>query len=133
VRLLLDTCSLLWALHAPGKLRPAARRAMENSQNSIHVSPLSFWEISLKSSLGKLAIQGATPEEIALRATECGWQIAPFLAKTAATIHLLPRIPQHKDPFDRMLVWMAIRENFIFVSRNGHLDGYTSLGLKTCA
>jgi PIN domain nuclease of toxin-antitoxin system len=133
VRLLLDTCSLLWALHAPRKLRPAALRAMEDSQNSIHVSPLSFWEISLKSSLGKLEIHGASPEEIAKMVIESGWHIAPFLAETAATFHLLPRIPQHKDPFDRMLVWMAIRENFVFVSRDGHLGEYIPFGLKICA
>jgi PIN domain nuclease of toxin-antitoxin system len=33
MRLLLDTCSLLWALNAPRKLCSAARLAMEDSKN----------------------------------------------------------------------------------------------------
>jgi PIN domain nuclease of toxin-antitoxin system len=132
MRLLLDTCSLLWALQAPRRLNPAARRAMEDGKNTIHVCPLSFWEISLKSSLGKLEIQGASPVDIPRMASESGWHIAPFLPETAATFHMLPRVSGHKDPFDRMLVWMAIREQFTFVSRDGHLPQYISLGLKVC-
>lgn len=49
MRLLLDTCSLLWALQTPEKLGAKARRALQSEENSIHVSPVSFWEISLNS------------------------------------------------------------------------------------
>ena len=53
-------------------------------------------------------------------------------AETAATFHLLARISEHKDPFDRMLVWMSIREKFTFVSRDRHLHQYIPLRLKVC-
>ena len=132
MRLLLDTCSLLWALHAPGKLRASARKALENPQYSIHVSPLSFWEISLKSSLGKIVIHGVPPEAIPSLVAEAGWHIAPFHPDTAASLHALPRFPEHKDPFDRMLVWTAIREKFTLVSRDGDLSLYAPFGLKVC-
>jgi PIN domain nuclease of toxin-antitoxin system len=99
---------------------------------TIHVSPLSFWEISLKSSLGKLEIQGASLEVIPQMVMESGWHIAPLQAETAATFHLLARISEHKDPFDRMLVWMSIREKFTFVSRDRHLHQYIPLRLKVC-
>ena len=132
VRLLLDTCSLLWALQSPGRLRAKARKAMEDSENSIHVSPVSFWEISLKCSLGKLELQGATPADIPSFVEKSGWHLVPFQAATASTLHNLPRFPEHKDPFDRMLIWTALRENFTFVSRDGALPLYQELGLQVC-
>jgi len=105
---------------------------MENPEISIHVSTVSFWEISLKSSLGKLEIKGAEPEEIPAFVEKSGWHLVPFQAETAASFHSLPRFPEHKDPIDRMLIWTAIRENFTFVSRDGALPLYQALGLKVC-
>ena len=105
---------------------------MEDSKNTIHVSPLSFWEIAVKSSLGKLEIQGASLEAIPQMVRESGWRIAPLQAETAATFHLLALISEHKNPLDRTLVWMSIREKFTFVSRDRHLHQYTPQGLKVC-
>ncbi len=132
MRLLLDTCSLLWALQAPQKLGANTRKALEAGRNSIHVSPVSFWEISLKFALGKLRIEGATPEEIPDFVARAGWQILELQASTVASFHQLPLVAIHRDPFDRLLIWIAIREQLTFVSRDGALPGYERLGLTTC-
>jgi PIN domain nuclease of toxin-antitoxin system len=132
MRLLLDTCSLLWALQAPEKLGIKAQRALQSHQNTIHVSPVSFWEISLKFALGKLRIEGAVPEEIPGFVDRAGWQILELKSSTVASFHRLPQVSGHKDPFDRLLIWTAIQEQLTFVSRDGALPDYKSLGLKTC-
>ena len=132
MRLLLDTCSLLWALHAPAKLRPAARRALEDSRNSLHVSPVSFWEISLKTSLGKLALDGVSPDDIPRLVAESGWHIAPLQTETAASFPRLPRFPDHKDPFDRMIIWQAIRKGRALVSKEAAFEAYKDRGLSVC-
>jgi PIN domain nuclease of toxin-antitoxin system len=62
--LLLDTCCLLWALQNPKRLSAVARNALSNPANTLVVSPFSFWEISLKTSLGKLHLQGRLPEDL---------------------------------------------------------------------
>jgi PIN domain nuclease of toxin-antitoxin system len=36
----------------------------------------------------------------------------------------------HKDPFDRFLVWEAIRNDFILVSVDENLKSYKKDGLK---
>jgi PIN domain nuclease of toxin-antitoxin system len=130
--MLLDTCSLLWALRAPEKLGAKARRALQSEENSIHVSPVSFWEISLKFALGKFQIEGASPEDMLHFVAREGWHLLEFQASTVAAFHGLPSFPGHKDPFDRLLIWTAIRENLIFVSKDGALAEYEALGLKTC-
>ncbi len=132
MRMLLDTCSLLWALQAPEKLGAKARRALQSEENSIHVSPVSFWEISLKFALGKLQIEGASPEDIPDFVAREGWHLLDFQASTVASFHGLPSVPGHKDPFDRLLIWTAIREKLTFVSKDGALPEYEALGLKIC-
>ena len=132
MRLLLDTCSILWALQAPEKLGSKARRALQAERNSIHVSPVSFWEISLKFALGKLRIEGAAPEEIPGFVARAGWHILELQASTVASFHHLPLVSGHRDPFDRLLIWIAIREQLTLVSRDGAFPDYEPLGLTTC-
>lgn len=132
MRLLLDTCSLLWALQTPEKLGGKARRALQSEENSIHVSPVSFWEISLKFALGKLQIEGASPEDMPDFVASEGWHLLELQASTIASFHGLPIVSGHKDPFDRLLIWTAIRENLTFVSKDGALPEYEALGLKIC-
>ena len=64
MNLLLDTCTLLWALQDADRLSAPARRALKNPDNTISVSIVSFWEISLKFGLGKLALDGAEVGEL---------------------------------------------------------------------
>ena len=132
MKLLLDTCSLLWALQDTAQLSAPARRALKNPDNSISVSVVSFWEISLKSGLGKLALHGAEPEDFPRFVVEAGWNILPLSEKTAASSGRLPRLPEHRDPFDRLLIWTAINEGFALVSGDDTFPDYVSHGLKIC-
>lgn len=132
MKLLLDTCSLLWALHQPRKLSEQARLRLEEPGNAVFVSSISFWEISLKVSLGKLKIQGLEPEEFPRIVEEAGWSHLPFSPETAASFCRLPPSANHRDPFDRMLIWTAIREGLTLVSRDSVLPDYEALGLRLC-
>ena len=60
---LLDTHYLLWALADTKKLSKEIKDIIVDPDNTIIVSSISFWEISLKYSLKKLTITGFTPEE----------------------------------------------------------------------
>ncbi|MDD5322422.1 MAG: hypothetical protein PHD43_17785 [Methylococcales bacterium] len=50
---LLDIHSFLWPILQPKKLGQQAVAVLENTDNKVFVSSISFWEISLKYSLGK--------------------------------------------------------------------------------
>lgn len=56
--------------------------------------------------------------------------LLPLDSETAAGFARLPRA-LHKDPFDRMLVWQAIRHGLVLISHDDRLDGYRASGLKT--
>ncbi|MDX2081411.1 MAG: type II toxin-antitoxin system VapC family toxin [Terrimicrobiaceae bacterium] len=132
MKLLLDTCALLWALQDTARLSPAARRELKDPKNSISVSVVSFLEIGIKSGLGKLILREAEPEDIPRFVGEVGWEIAPLSADVAASAGRLPRPTEHRDPFDRLLVWTAIREDYVLVSRDNAMRIYSPHGLKVC-
>jgi PIN domain nuclease of toxin-antitoxin system len=53
---LLDTHYMLWTIADSGKLSKKVKEVITDPENSIIVSTVSFWEVSLKSALGKLQI-----------------------------------------------------------------------------
>lgn len=132
MRLLLDTCAFLWALQQPRRLSSPARDALQNPQNEILVSAVSFWEISIKSTLGKLTLEGGGPADLPGYAFAAGFEILPLDPDTAATSADLPPLSNHRDPFDRMLVWTALRGNLHLVSCDRRMAGYLGEGLKIC-
>ena len=56
MRILLDTHVLLWFLLSPGRLSAAALAAIQREENQVYVSLVSAWEMSIKSSIGKLTL-----------------------------------------------------------------------------
>jgi len=132
VRLLLDTCCLLWALQDFKRISSSAQQDIKNPRNEVCVSLISFWEISIKASLGKLQILGANPEDFPHLVNEAGWEIVPLDAETVATSGRLPFQSKHRDPFDRLMVWCAIREDFVLVSRDRAMEIYAPNGLRIC-
>lgn len=127
---LLDTHSFLWAVIEPQKLSARLRKTIADPANEIHVSTVSFWEIALKFALGKLELTGCTPDDLVPIARDMGLAIVSPSAEEAAGFHRLPK-KAHKDPFDRMLIWLCLQRSWIFLTRDVALDDYRTLGLKT--
>jgi PIN domain nuclease of toxin-antitoxin system len=109
-----------------------AREALQDRAHTVHVSAITFGEISLKAGLGKLSLEGVTPEDYPDLARKSGWIVVPLTAKTASSAGRLKRDSEHRDPFDRLLIWTAINENFGFVSGDGAIGAYVAHGLKVC-
>lgn len=129
MKYLVDTCTLIWALQSPRNLSRPARDVLENGANDVLVSVVSFWEISWKHAMGKLTVSKASPDAIPSYVEELGWTVLPLDSVTAATIHHLPARDDHRDPFDRLLVWIAITRKVPLISSDSSMTGYTSHGL----
>jgi PIN domain nuclease of toxin-antitoxin system len=114
---LLDTHLLLWAMLQPAKLKPRARSLIE--QNEVFVSSASIWEISIKSSLGKLE---ADPRVVLDALEPAGLRKLSVSGEHAAKLHQLP--PLHRDPFDRMLLAQALSEPLTLLTDDEVLGQY---------
>ena len=127
---LLDTHTLLWALFEPEKLGRKTRATLKDPANEVLVSPLSYWEISLKSGLGKLVLPETDPSEIPAAAHQLGLIEDPLTAEILSTFHRLPYAPDHRDPFDRLLIWQALRRKHTLLSKDRALPFFKAHGLK---
>jgi PIN domain nuclease of toxin-antitoxin system len=129
MKYLLDTHYLIWAITETSKLSKNVKIIIENPKNTILVSAISFWEISLKFSLGKLDLGPLQPENFQTACEQMGCEILDLNAETSSTYHqLLPKY--HKDPFDRMLIWQAIKNNYTLISDDVNVQKYITEGLK---
>ena len=126
---LLDTHSFLWAILQPANLGNEARIVLEKPENHIYVSCISFWEISLKYSLGKLELD-CTPDYLMKFSNAMNFKEINLTVMDTALFYQLPKT-LHKDPFDRMLIWQAIAHDFILISKDSKFENYSQFGLKT--
>lgn len=126
---LIDTHIFLWSLFSPQKISKPAAQTIRKSENRIFVSSVTFWEIALKYALKKLELKGITPDELPEFADRMDFEILNLNAEDAASFHNLPRIA-HRDPLDRMIIWQAIREKMILISKDKEIQFYQEFGLK---
>jgi len=103
---------------------------MENPENNIFVSALSFWEISLKFSLGELHLQGISPEDFPGLISQMKFETMALELNEAATYHQIGNL-HYRDPFDRMLIWQPIQNNLILITKDGNMAPYAADGLRT--
>ena len=127
---LIDTHILLWLFFSPEKLSKRTLKHLEDPKNQISVSSVSFWEISLKYRLGKLGLEGVLPNELPSLATQMGIHIVNITADEFASFYQLPLMKEHKDPFDRMIIWQCICQKMVFVSHDSKFEEYDCFGLK---
>lgn len=88
------------------------------------------WEITIKTSLGKLTLSGTTPEALVDAAQQQGFDLLPLDPCLAASFNKLPADPQHRDPFERMLIWQAISLGHALVGRDRAISGGQLTGLR---
>jgi len=129
MKCLLDTHALLWAIFNPEKLSESIREMIQDPENEVYLSVISFWEISLKSALGKLVLVDVLPESLPGIVREMGIEILKLEPHEAASFHRLPRLA-HKDPFDRIIIWQAIQSKMTLLSTDREFKQYQPFGLS---
>lgn len=129
MKYLLDTHILLWVIMTPKIISPKLFKILADTDNEIYISAVSFWEISLKFSLGKLELKNTSPEELINSAEKMGFRIIDLHADDAATLYKLETW-HHRDPFDRILIWQAIQNKFTLISNDKFVKKYVSAGLR---
>ncbi len=113
MKLLLDTQLLLWAASEPARLRPAARRMLEDPRHELLFSAASLWEVTIKASLGR---DDVTVDARVLRRglLDNGYAELPVTGQHTVAVAGLP--PLHRDPFDRLLVAQASVEGITLLT-----------------
>ena len=130
MKYIIDTHIFIWLIKHPKKISKEQVIALKNPNNQIYISNISFWEISLKYNKGKIDLLGFSPNDLPIVAKELNLKIMDIDAQTMANSYQLTKVEQHKDPFDRMLIWFCIQNNHTFISNDDRLNEYKQQGLK---
>lgn len=126
---LLDTHIFLWAIFEPEKISKKLRSLILNHNSISYISVISLWEISLKYQLGKIDLKGILPDKLPKIAENDGFKILGLEINTVSSFYKLPKV-KNKDPFDRMLVWQAIKNDLTLVTQDHDLAAYKEHGLE---
>lgn len=126
---LLDTHTFIWVIFEPEKLSGKTKSLLLDRESVPYISLISFWEISLKFSLGKMDLQGILPDELPKVAKKDGFEILDLTTDIVASFYKLPKM-ENKDPFDRMIIWQAIQKDLSLISKDTTFKIYEQYGLK---
>jgi PIN domain nuclease of toxin-antitoxin system len=119
---LLDTHTLLWFVAGDSQLSQTARTFIERGDTEIYVSVASLWEITIKSSLGKLQLSAPIKQFLEEAVEGNGFILLPIEPSHLNEVHALPF--HHRDPFDRLLIAQSQAEGMLFVSTDRAMDAY---------
>jgi PIN domain nuclease of toxin-antitoxin system len=122
MRILLDTCEFLWLVAGDAKLSLAVAAAVRDPQNEVYLSAVSFWEITLKHSLGKLPLPESPQKFVPAQREKHAITPLALDEKAVACLSDLPAL--HRAPFDRMLVCQAQAHGLTLASSDGLIRQY---------
>jgi PIN domain nuclease of toxin-antitoxin system len=106
VTYLLDTCTFIWLCAEPQRLSEAARAVVDAPESGLLLSDASALEITLKWKAGKIHLPD--PPRLWIERQLSAWGL-DCRALRRGDIYLAGELPEHhRDPFDRLLVAVAI-------------------------
>lgn len=122
MKYLFDTHVMLWFLEDSDELSQRAKQILKNGEHELFWSAASYWELTVKLSLGKLKLQkgwqGLLEQEKKInRIVDL-----PIYERHCAPHVTLPWI--HRDPFDRLLICQAIAEKLILLTKDQTIRQY---------
>ena len=109
MKLLLDTHVLLRVLTNDSKLSDKARRLIADESNEIFYSVISVWEIEIKHEKPGFFQVGIDVKAV----------------RYLSALERKPNVPDHHDPFDRMMICQAAVNGMLFVSEDERIAEYT--------
>jgi PIN domain nuclease of toxin-antitoxin system len=129
MRLLLDTCAVIWiASDAP--LADAAVEAIDaaaDAGEAVMMSPITGWEIGLLASRGRLALPtepGMWLDQVLGASSMALAELTPHILLASS---FLPGRPP-RDPADRIFIATARQHNFTLVTRDRRILEYGKAG-----
>jgi PIN domain nuclease of toxin-antitoxin system len=122
VKVLLDTCTLIWATISPSSLSREAVEVIADEGNMILVSAASAWEIATKVRLGRLPGAEKLERNYLDVMEDAGYTLLDIDSESALRAGRL--VAEHRDPFDRMIAAQALGQDISVVSPDSLLDQF---------
>jgi PIN domain nuclease of toxin-antitoxin system len=130
MKYLLDTHVFLWSFLDTKRIRPKTLEIIADEENEIFVSPISYWEIAIKHQNKKLNLGKINVLHIPHIAEQFNFSILNPEPYDYISLGQIPQKENHHDPFDRMLIQQAIRNDLVLISKDEKFKQYEENGLQ---
>jgi PIN domain nuclease of toxin-antitoxin system len=121
-RYLLDTCTWIFLLTGDIKLKKQQQQIIIDPQNTIYISVVSVWEMTIKIEKGKLKLPKPLQELIFEACVKDNFKILNLDVFSVLNTKNLP--DYHQDPFDRILISQAIDNDLIIITSDSKFFQY---------
>jgi len=124
---LLDTHCLIWFQENNPKIPENVMKEIRNPLNIILFSQISLYEIAIKQKIGKLPEFRATISEVYQQAIKDDFTFQTLENSHIQNYEKVPLLQEHRDPFDRLLIATANKENFTVLTADNNFNLYREL------
>lgn len=118
---LIDTHILLWYIKGEKRLSQPIKKLIDSVDNVVYLGKASLWEMTIKSSLGKLTID-VPLDKLAEYLHKEGFVLLDFDFADLLQLHQLPF--HHGDPFDRLIIAQALAHELTIISDDRNFSQY---------
>lgn len=120
---LINTQILIWSIISPKKLADSVTEILLD--NIIWVSQVSLYEIAIKQKVGKLPEFTLSVEDLLRQMSVDGFHLLSLKNEHISAYDAIPLFPEHRDPFDRLILATAFSEVMPVISADGNFKLYT--------
>lgn len=115
MRVLLDTCAVVYLAAEPERLSAEARRNVCAPETIVYCSAITAAELACLQERGKISLPEHWRKWFRGQAERNGWNILPLTLEIIEEAFSLPD-PIHRDPADRIIVATARSKNLTLVT-----------------
>jgi PIN domain nuclease of toxin-antitoxin system len=126
MKLLLDTHVWIWRLVEPERLSADAERAVADSENTLHLSPISTWETLVLARKGRVSLSPSPTEWVLDALRRSALTTVPLTHGIALRSEALGGFAS-ADPADRLLVATALEHELVLVTADSAMQAYRSV------
>lgn len=94
----------------------------QKDAGNLAVSPVSFWEIAFLVKKGRIELENVDAWRIRVMENSGLREFNPTAHEMIESVHLPD---YHKDPFDRLLIALSLKNNAVLVTKDENITKYT--------
>ena len=123
MKLLLDTCCIIWAISQPSAISKTAQTLLTAGESEIHVSAISVAEIACAVEQGRIVIDRQWKKWFRHYINLNGWQVDSIDLNIMEEAYSLPET-FHADPADRIITATSRLKNYILLTGDKKILSY---------
>jgi len=124
MKLLIDTQVFIWLINEDTRLGSTTLKALQDTSNEVFISYFSFFEMTIKASIGRLDFDSSVMDDLPKMGIEL------ILPSNSALQKYAIFNPENKDPFDNILATVAITEKCALVTSDPKILAISVRGLN---